>query len=588
MTMTTEVSIDPGFIAISTTDGQRLDVACDVIAAHFEDGTSVLRSGSVAAICWGVRPGEAGGLLLVGSARWRDRFLSPDDLPELMRPQRWGDLVQAAPPFAAAVLHDDVLRVATDAIGYRHVYVMDTNDLAAASTSLSALATIAPRSLDTEALAVQSLLGWQLGDRTIYAGIRKLRAGHAVSLSNGRASVSPYAHLAVPEPRPVDDVLAETATLLRRSLDAYLDQVPDATLQLSGGQDSRILLSAIAPGRRRGLSAMTLLVPESEDAQIAAELARRQGLDHRVSTLVGLDELSPVEAHRMAFAASGRIGHMANPLATAALVHAESMLPAGPRIAGLGGEVARGFYYTGPLVPWPITRASAELLASWRLFPNDAVADDSLSSDFATWRRGFTISQVRLALEAPAVPFWQATDELYLYHRMQRWAGVLDSSSCFERETLNPMLDHRFISAVRSLRPEDKRGSRFLGQLQVMLDGELAAIPLDGRPPPMVYARGGVRRTWTDLTSMTSRTLDKVEQRLRASPRPPAGADLLAAKVVDHWRDDPDAISSLLRCPVVDSAWLTGLVQGRHEATPSTIAFLVNIAAALKSASGWM
>lgn len=579
--------INPGFIGISTANGQRLDEVCDLIATRAEHGTSVLRSGSVAAICWGFEPGETGGLLLVGSARWRDRFLSPRDLPDLLSPPRCGDLVDALPPFAAAVLRDGELRVATDAIGYRHVYMMDTNDLTAVSTSLSALATIAPRSLDTEALAVQSLLGWQLGDRTIYAGIRKLRAGHVVSLSDARATVTPYAHLSVPEPRAVGDVLAETATFLRRSLDAYLEQEPTATLQLSGGQDSRILLSAVAPGRRRGLSAMTLLVPDSEDTQIAAELARREGLDHRVSDLAGLEELSAAEAHRLALAASIRIGHMANPLATAALLHAESVLPAGPRIAGLGGEVARGFYYTGSLVPWPITRASAGMLATWRLFPNDAVSDEPLVSDFAAWRRSFTISEVLATLKAPAVPYWQATDEFYLYQRMQRWAGVLDSASCFERETVNPMLDHRFISAVRALRPEDKRGSRFLGQLQVALDGELAAIPLDGRPPPVVYARGGFRRTWTGLTSTTSRVLDKVGQRLRSAPRPPAGAELLAKKVVEHWRNDPDAISSLERCPIVDSAWLTALVQGRHDAPPSTIAFLVNVTAALESADGW-
>lgn len=332
---------------------------------------------------------------------------------------------------------------------------------------------------------------------------------------------------------------------------------------------------------------MTLLVPDSEDAQIAAELARREGLDHRVSTLAGLDELSPVEAHHLTLTASNRIGHMANPLATAALIHAESILSAGPRIAGLGGEVARGFYYTGSLLPWPITRASAGMLATWRLFPNDAVSDEPFVSDFSSWRRSFTISEVRATLEASAVPFWQATDEFYLYQRMQRWAGVLDSASCFERETLNPMLDHRFISAVRALRPEDKRGSRFLGQLQVALDGGLATIPLDGRPPPIVYARGGFGRTWTGLTSTTSKILDKVEQRRRSVPRPPAGAALLAAKVVEHWRNDPDTISPLARCPIVDSAWLTGLVQGRHEAPPSTIAFLINVAAALESANGW-
>ena len=244
---------------------------------------------------------------------------------------------------------------------------------------------------------MQSLLGWQLGRRTIYAGIEKLPAGHVAILFDGRLSTTRYAELGAPAGRSPADVVEETAELLTGYMHAYLDQQPMATLQLSGGQDSRILLSAIAPTRRPGLATMTLVVPGSEDASIASKLALRECLDHRLSSLAGLDDLSPAGAHEMAVSASWRIGHMANPLATAALIHGESMFDRGPRIGGLGGEVARGFYYAGPLLPWPVSVRTAGALARWRLFPNDSVPGGPFTSDFSAWARRFTIAEVHTA-----------------------------------------------------------------------------------------------------------------------------------------------------------------------------------------------
>ena len=46
----------------------------------------------------------------------------------------------------------------------------------------------------------------------------------------------------------------------------YLEDHPDAELQLTGGLDSRILLAAIPPSMRRNSRVMTLTVPDSEDS----------------------------------------------------------------------------------------------------------------------------------------------------------------------------------------------------------------------------------------------------------------------------------------------------------------------------------
>ena len=72
---------------------------------------------------------------------------------------------------------------------------------------------------------------------------------------------------------------------------------------------------------------------------------------------------------------------MADPLAHAALAMAEARAQPGVRISGLGGEVARGFYYFGRPRTTPVTRQRVERLARWRMFTNESVPADALDPD---------------------------------------------------------------------------------------------------------------------------------------------------------------------------------------------------------------
>ena len=69
---------------------------------------------------------------------------------------------------------------------------------------------------------------------------------------------------------------------------------------------------------------------------------------------------------------------MADPLALAALLWAERSLARRPRIAGLGGEVARGFYYFGPPVRLRVRPPLSTGVERWRMFPNEAVETGAL------------------------------------------------------------------------------------------------------------------------------------------------------------------------------------------------------------------
>ncbi len=115
----------------------------------------------------------------------------------------------------------------------------------------------------------------------------------------------------------LEEAVQAAADVLRTYLTAYVGDHPDATLQLTGGQDSRILLSAIPEELRRGLRAITLRVPGSEDAEIAADIARRSRLRHHVEELESLAAMDPAEALDLCTDASQRLEGMADPVALA-------------------------------------------------------------------------------------------------------------------------------------------------------------------------------------------------------------------------------------------------------------------------------
>ncbi len=282
--------------------------------------------------------------------------------------------------------------------------------------------------------------------------------------------------------------MREAAALLRTSLNALLDDYPDAVLQLTGGMDSRLLLSAIPERRRRGLRAMTLEVPGTGDVARARAIAARYGIDHQVHGLTDVGTITSAQAWELCRADAIRLDAMADPVALAAQRIAERDFDQGVRISGLGGEIARGFYYVGRIEDRAYTRKDAEQLASWRMFVNEAVEPGLLTDEFSAWARDIANRQVYDALAAGGDEWFRAADELYVGHRMQRWAGATDIAVSDQRVVVNPMLDPDFLDIAARLRPRDKAHSRFLGALQMELDPELGAMPLDGRPAPSAYA----------------------------------------------------------------------------------------------------
>ena len=570
----------PGFLAMHRDDpGLGRVVGSQV-------GVTTRACGAASLAWWGLTsPTEPPSTFVLSRvARTAHGRIPPSEIVERMSHDP-STLTPLLPPFAAVRGTESGVTMVADSMGFRQLYhgTPGADGQPVLSTSALLAGWARASELDPTAVAVQSLLGWQLGQRTLFRGVEKLAPGavaHLDELGVRVTAPTPAAETAI----TLEQAVSDAATLLRSSLNALLDDHPDAVLQLTGGQDSRLLLSAIPVARRRGLRAMTLGVPGSGDVIVARRLAERYGVRHEVHGLETLEGLSGAEAWDLARHAAIRLDGMSDPLALAALSVVESQFDQGVRISGLGGEVARGFYYMGAVRERAFTSKDAERLAAWRMFVNEAVEPRLLNAEFSAWARATADNEVAKVMEAAGGEWFSATDELYLRHRMQRWAGNTDTAVGYTRIVINPMLCQQFLRIASQLPPEAKAQSRFLARLQMELDPELGRIPLEGRPPPAATAHPGVLASALGAASTGRRLAGKVRQRVLRGNRAPAGGFLLAGKIVEHWREHPELVTSAQLFEFVRPQWIDEMLDGDITPRPSSVAFLTNLIVANRRA----
>ena len=312
----------------------------------------------------------------------------------------------------------------------------------AISTSAVALGRLGGSGPDPNALGVAALAGHPLESSTVVWGVRLLQAGEVCELREGRVHVSRVA------PRPTvdsDGWIDDLATIRRTGAEVVRSIVEDAlrttstpVLELSGGLDSRVVLAAIPPERRRGLAG---LHPRLSGKRGRARRGRDRTTQRPRSSLHRHDaarRLPAEEAEALVVSAGREADWSGNAVALAVLKWAESRVADDrPRLSGQNGEFGRGFYYA--LLPrWtPNVAASVRALGRWRVFANDRVDDELLRPEARA--RGENEATAALRRLVPRGPFLASTDELYLNMRMTRWLGpaytIASRSRSFSRRS---------------------------------------------------------------------------------------------------------------------------------------------------------
>jgi asparagine synthase (glutamine-hydrolysing) len=387
--------------------------------------------------------------------------------------------------------------------------------------------------------------------------------------------------LAVDGPPPsVEEAAAEQAALMTEFHRAYLRDHPRSVLQLTGGQDTRVLLAAIPAELRAGLPALTLDTHGGTDSRFAARLAGLTGMKLQVHWMDEGPAVPPAAAFDLAVRAARELDCMASPLALAPLLRAEAQLDQGHRLSGLGGETCRGFYYFGQPSGATTGPRLIERLATWRLYANEAVRTEALAPDFAASARASALELITESFQSGPSEWLAATDHFYLYQRMQRWSGAHGSVAAANRHFVNPMFDRRFIQLAHAVRPEEKRDGLLTGRLITLLDPALAAVPLDSGLVPNRLGRPGLAARTAAYRVTAQKAARKIRQKVRGQGRPQLGAAEMASLVVAHLRAEPSVAAPLRDTGLIQDAWLDDVLAGRVTPEPATVAFLINLLAA--------
>lgn len=240
------------------------------------------------------------------------------------------------------------LLLARDHLGVKPLYYAQRGDrlgFASEAKALFCLPGLAPE-LDKKALHQYLTFLWVPDPDTMFAGVKKLEAGHCAVFEDGRLSVRRYWDLSFPPagqtpPVPEGELVAELRELfgkvVRRQM---ISDVPLGAF-LSAGLDSSSIVAEMARASDEPVRTYTITFPERyrrgenrlDDPDVAARLAQRLGCRHRsIEVDPAVTDLLP-----------GLIWHLDEPLAdpaiiTAYLVCKEARPEVTVLLSGIGGD----------------------------------------------------------------------------------------------------------------------------------------------------------------------------------------------------------------------------------------------------------
>lgn len=157
--------------------------------------------------------------------------------------------------FALWDANRQMLFVARDRLGIKPLYYYLDGDSFAFASEMKSLLQLPQlrRDLDETALTEYLLHRYVMGPRTMLRSVKKLQAGHTITLHHGQAKIQQYWDVPLEEPRNLSEpeALEELADLLRGCVKSHL--IADVPLGafLSGGLDSS---SVVALMRNVGVS----------------------------------------------------------------------------------------------------------------------------------------------------------------------------------------------------------------------------------------------------------------------------------------------------------------------------------------------
>jgi len=460
-----------------------------------------------------------------------------------------------------------------DRYGLAHIFGWQGEGVCAIASSALTIGRIFGLDLDLDAVGRFALVGHYLGTSTPVRSVRKCAPGYVFEMSGGRLTTRRAFNsnpAGTPDP---DQSVHNGVAALREAVQTHVEAYPGCDIELSGGIDSRLLLSAIPRSQRRRHRAVTLGPSTSDDVRIARLIAGSNGMQHRVVDTTAAAHLELPELLRQLHTASWRHDHAANPIDKLAIESVRDEIGDEPRLSGQNGELARGFYYPGQSLSGEYQPGRVERLLKWRLIGNDSVRADLFHSEYSGYVRQSLRAEVTAQMRS--AQYWPlALDRLYLDQRMHRWCGNAVSAAYSQRAILMPFFHPAFVDWALASPPRAKQGSRLACALISELAPELASLPLDTGHTPLQLAQRGPGRKTRSAVTLGHKLVRRVRHRISGTRRHNLGTrsatEMLAGCPLDSVLDR----DALCGTGIFERATVDAIAEGRLPADRATLGFL--------------
>jgi hypothetical protein len=332
--------------------------------------------------------------------------------------------------------------------------------------------------------------GFPLGSVTPFAGVHAVAPSTTLQLLDGavtRRSVplapgGVAAGGATAGGAPGSRGAREVAEALVATVAPLRDAGEPVELSLTGGKDSRLIAAALV---KAGVPvvARTHGFDDHPDVVVAAEIARRLGIEHIVATPTApgqrVDVLGRIRATVLvadgmlsAFENVGRPDPAAAPALTA---------------GGHGGELLRGGYAETAGRPAAAGGLRRVLTPARRAARSAELLRRLTTKHLGLIRRGPATAYV--ASLAP----WTASlarhplhalDDFYLVNRAGRWSAAARQAYLLRERLAQPLFDDRVVLAARAVPLAERVSGALSAAVLAELSPELADVPLAGKPDP--------------------------------------------------------------------------------------------------------